>query len=44
MFVHYDDDYKTLSKGLTVGYDIIQGQQGLQADFVRVVKDDSSAS
>lgn len=48
VFVHYSaiqsDGYKTLKEGMAAEYDIIQGQHGLQADLVRVLMDDSSAS
>lgn len=41
VFVHYTaiqkDGYKGLKEGDKVGYDVIQGDKGLQADNVRVL-------
>lgn len=42
VFVHYSsieaDGYKTLKEGDPVEFDIIKGQQGLQADQVKPVR------
>lgn len=46
VFVHYSaiqaDGYKTLKEGDPVEYDVIQGNQGPQADHVRRVKTKSN--
>lgn len=48
VFVHYSaiqtDGYKSLKEGEPVEYDVIQGEKGLQADHVRRLRLDSSAS
>ena len=42
IFVHYraiaSDGYKSLTEGQRVEFSVVQGQKGLQADSVKIIK------